>query len=79
MHKSPFFPLPRGDRRYLIAIFVFAFLAFLPWSRDIQIAGMALFGWLMAALMIFSPVIALVRLWRERSRNQKKSVATESH
>jgi hypothetical protein len=68
---SSFYHLPRGDRWFLIAILVFAFVSFLPWSRHVQIAGMALFGWLMAALMVFSPAIALVRLWRERSRSDK--------
>ncbi len=66
---SNFFPLPRGDRWYLLAVLVFAFVTFLPWSRHIQVAGMALFGWLMAALMVFSPAIALLRLWREANRN----------
>jgi hypothetical protein len=34
--------------------------------QEIQISGMALFGWLMAALMILSPAIALIRLIRQR-------------
>src|SRR5262245_30093548 len=68
---STFLPLPRGDRWYLIALLIFVFVSFLPWSRDVHIAGMALFGWLMAALMVFSPTIALVRLWREAKRSDK--------
>jgi hypothetical protein len=63
---SQFFSMPRGDRWYLIVIIVFSFISFLPWTQDIHVAGMALFGWLMAALMILSPAIALIRLIRHR-------------
>jgi len=38
--------------------------------QEIQISGMALFGWMMAALMILSPAIALIRLIR---RHVKKN------
>lgn len=65
-----FFIMPRGDRWYLLAILLFAALAFLPWAKHIHISGMALFGWLMAALMIFSPALALVLLWRERKNSR---------
>ncbi|MCI0693794.1 hypothetical protein L0337_17525 [candidate division KSB1 bacterium] len=63
---SNFFPMPRGDRWYLIVIIVFSFISFLPWSQGIHVAGMALFGWLMTALMVLSPTIALIRLIRHR-------------
>jgi len=65
---SHFFAMPSGDRRYLLAILLFAFISFLPWTKHIHFAGMALFGWLMAALMIFSPAIALFYLLREQKR-----------
>ncbi len=65
---SHFFPMPRRDRWYLLAILIFAGIAFLPWTKQIHFAGMALFGWLMAALMIFSPTLALLLLWREQKR-----------
>ncbi len=61
-----FRPLPRGDRLYLVVVIGFALLAFLPWSRDIHVGPMALLGWLMAALMVLSPAIALVRLRSQR-------------
>ncbi|KAA0230062.1 hypothetical protein EDS67_08465 [candidate division KSB1 bacterium] len=61
-----FFHMPRGDRWYLIIVIVFAFISFLPWSRAIHVAGMALFGWLMAGLMLLSPAIALLLLWFEK-------------
>ena len=72
---SNFFPMPRGDRWYILAILLFAVVSFLPWSHSIQVAGMALFGWLMAALMVVAPVVALLRL-RERPRTQNRQDTT---
>ena len=69
---SSFFSLSRGDRIYIIALVVFAVVCFLPWSRQIELGGMALLGWLLSALMIFSPTIALLRLFRSR-RSERKS------
>ena len=57
-----------GDRWYLLAITIFSVLAFMPWAR--MVGGMALFGWLMAILMIFSPAIALVQLFIRRKRGE---------
>ena len=68
---SHFFPMKRGDQGYLIAVFVFAFVAFLPWSHRIRFSGMALFGWLMAALMVLSPAIALIQFLLSRNRKTK--------
>ncbi|MGH7456143.1 MAG: hypothetical protein ACRENG_32615 [bacterium] len=59
---SNFFPMPRGDRWFLLTIIIFSIVSFLPWTQKVHVAGMALFGWLMAALMILSPTIALIRL-----------------
>ena len=73
---SSFFHLPHGDRWYLIAVLVFALVAFLPWSRHVYVAGMALFGWLMAALMIFSPAIALLRMSQAAAGTETHSPAT---
>ena len=72
---SNFFPMPRGDRWYILAILFFAVVSFLPWSHSIQVGGMALFGWLMAVLMVVAPVIALLRL-RERPRPQNRQETT---
>jgi len=47
--------MPSGDRWCLLTIIVFSIISFLPWMQEIQISGMALFGWMMAALMILSP------------------------
>lgn len=61
-----FFPLSRGDLAFLIIVLAWAFVAFLPWARDIHVLGVALVGWLLAALMIVAPAVALIRVWRER-------------
>ena len=71
---SNFFPMPRGDRWYILAILGFAVLSFLPWSHAIEVAGMALFGWLMAALMVVAPVVALLRI-REGADPQNRQDA----
>jgi formate hydrogenlyase subunit 4 len=62
-----FFKLPKGDLLYIAVLLVFAVISFLPWSREVTWGGMAALGWLMAALMVLSPVIALVRLRRRRN------------
>ena len=63
---SNFFAMSRGDLLFIVSLLLFAFVSFLPWSREMQWGGMALLGWMMAALMVFSPAVALVRLRRER-------------
>jgi len=59
---SQFFPLPRGDRWYLALLVAIAVVAFLPWSRNTAAGSLPVFGWLMVALMVLAPAIALVRL-----------------
>jgi len=39
---SNFFPMPGGDRRFLLTIILFSIISFLPWIQEIQISGMAL-------------------------------------
>jgi hypothetical protein len=62
---SNFFPMPGGDRWFLLTIIIFSIIAFLPWTQEIQISDMALFGWMMAALMTLAPAIVLIRLIRQ--------------
>jgi len=65
-----FFPLSRGDALYLVGLIVFAGVAFMPWTREVQLAGVALIGWLMAGLMVVAPVVALIRVARERREHR---------
>lgn len=59
--------MPRGDVYYLVALAVFSVAGFLPFARHVAVDGMALMGWMMAALMLFSPAVAL---WRLRGRRR---------
>jgi hypothetical protein len=64
---SNFFPISRGDVAFIVILLVFAVVSFLPWSRESAWAGMDMLGWMMAILMVLSPVIALIRLRQERT------------
>lgn len=57
-----FFPLPRGDCWYLAFLIGVAAAAFLPWSRQTMAGSLPVFAWLMVALMVLAPTVALVRL-----------------
>ena len=54
-----FFSMKRTEALFLVFLLVFSVVAFLPLWRTIEIQGIATFGWLMALLMILSPIIAL--------------------
>jgi len=45
---------------------LFSVVSFLPVWRSVEFAGMAMFGWLMAALMLISPAVALFVFLRKR-------------
>jgi len=53
------FPMARGERSALAFLILFSIAAFLPVWRTVDVAGMALTGWMMAALMVISPIITL--------------------
>ena len=59
-----FFPMGKGEIPVLAFLIAFAVISFLPIWRTIEIGGMAVFGWLMAALMVVSPVLTLLVLRR---------------
>ena len=59
-----FFPLRRGEGATLVFLIAFAAFAFIPEWRTIEVGGMAVFGWLIAALMLISPALALVTILR---------------
>jgi hypothetical protein len=66
MLKS-FFPMDRTEAATLGFLVAFSVFSFLPAWRSQEIAGMAVFGWLMAALMVISPALALF-VFRRRER-----------
>ena len=60
------FPMARGEAATLVFLIAFAAFSFIPAWRTIELGGMAVFGWLMAALMIVSPAITLVTFLSRR-------------
>ena len=61
---NSFFPLKRGEGATLVFLIAFAAFAFIPEWRTLEVGGMAVFGWLIAALMVISPALALVTILR---------------
>lgn len=59
-----FFPLRREEGATLVFLIAFAAFAFIPQWRTIEVGGMAVFGWLIAVLMLISPALALVTILR---------------
>ena len=60
--------MPRGEAVALAFLLVFSAVTFLPVWREVELGGMVLFGWLMAALMVLSPAVALIVFVRTRKR-----------
>jgi apolipoprotein N-acyltransferase len=56
----------RGEALALGFLLVFSAVTFLPVWREIELGGMVVFGWLMAALMLLSPAVALIVFLRYR-------------
>ena len=54
-----FFPMRRSEAATLVFLIAFAAFAFIPAWRTAELWGMAVFGWLIAALMLLSPALAL--------------------
>lgn len=61
-----FFPMVRRESATLVFLIAFATFAFIPVWRDLEVGGMAVFGWLIAALMLISPTVTLVAFLRRR-------------
>ena len=62
-----FFPMRRREAATLVFLIAFATFAFIPVWRTVEVGGMAVFGWLIAALMLISPTVTLVAFLRRRS------------
>ena len=62
-----FFPMVRREGATLVFLIAFAAFAFIPAWRTIELGGMAVFGWLIAALMLISPAVTLVTFLRRDS------------
>ena len=55
----------------LVFLLVFCAVTFLPLWRRLEIGGMVVFGWLMAALMVLSPAVALLVFHRGRGEDRR--------
>ena len=74
-----FFSMRRREGATLVFLIAFAAFAFIPAWRDVEIGGMAVFGWLIAALMLISPAITLVTfLRRDRDDSTNADGGSES-
>jgi uncharacterized membrane protein len=62
------FPMARGECSALVFLVSFSVAAFLPIWRTVDVAGMAFTGWMMAALMVISPIVTLWVFRRNRRR-----------
>lgn len=60
--------MQRGEAAALLFLIAFSIFSFLPVWRRIEIAGIAVFGWLMIALMLISPVLTLFVFLRDERR-----------
>lgn len=61
--------MPLRDRLFLGVLLAASFLPFcVPSLRTAKFAGVALFGWWLAALMVFAPLLALAKLLMEKRR-----------
>ena len=60
--------MKRGEAAILVFLILFSAFSFLPIWRSVEVAGMAAFGWLMAALMVISPALALAVFLVQRRR-----------
>lgn len=68
-----FFPMGRGEARLLVFLIAMAAFSFLPKWRTLEVGGMAVFGWLLAGLMIVSPALAFFVFRRADRAAQGKS------
>jgi hypothetical protein len=60
--------MERGEAASLVFLILFSAFSFLPVWRTVEVAGMAVFGWLMATLMLVSPAVALIVFLKQRRR-----------
>lgn len=52
--------MPPRERVALFALIAFSVVAFLPVFGEVTVMGVAVFGWLMAILLLGSPAILLL-------------------
>jgi membrane protein implicated in regulation of membrane protease activity len=70
---TSFFRMDKTERWFLVALVALSAVSFLPLWRSVYMAGMSLLGWWMVALMVLSPLGALVIFFLERWRSRQRS------
>lgn len=70
-----FFPMVPREGATLVFLIAFAAFAFVPAWRTVEFGGMAVFGWLIAALMLVSPAVTLFAF---RRRGPNAAAASEA-
>lgn len=65
--RHSFFPMRRREGATIVFLIAFAVFAFIPVWRTVHVGGMAVFGWLIAALMLISPTVTLMAFLRRRA------------
>lgn len=69
MESRGFFPMPRRDALIILLFIILAVVFFMPWTRQITINGVVLFGWLMGLFMFFAPLVTLISLYTEPQKS----------
>ncbi|KYO68623.1 hypothetical protein [Thermovenabulum gondwanense] len=64
MEKS-FFPMPKGDKITLVILLLYVIITFFLIKSPVKIAGLSIFGWLMALLMFIAPLLHLYFVLKE--------------
>lgn len=70
-NSKGFFRMRRAELGALLFLVLYSMVSFLPVWRDLEIAGMVAFGWLMAALMLISPALMLAVFRKGASRGKR--------
>lgn len=74
---NSFFPMPSRERVALFVLIAFSVVAFLPVFGEITVLGVAVFGWLMAILLLGSPAILLLLVLGESRRGDASAGGPE--
>ena len=70
---NSFFPMPRRERVALFVLIAFSVVAFLPVFGQLSVLGVAVFGWLMAILLLGSPAILLLLVLGESADGESEA------
>ncbi|PIE66184.1 MAG: hypothetical protein CSA26_01620 [Desulfobacterales bacterium] len=61
------YKMKKYDFISFVVLIVLCVIAFIPFSWDTMVAGMALFGWVQGVLMLLAPAVTLFFISLEKS------------